>query len=160
MNIDLKEKFGKILNKKTIYILGIIGIILLLLPNFTGNPQPIENNEATEEDYCVVIEAKLEKILSEISGVGKVKVMITAKNHGEISLAKDSDIKGDKTIVLSMKGGGEDIKVIKESYPEIQGVIVVAEGGRNAKVKSDITEAVSALLGVETHKIKIFERKI
>ena len=88
-----------------------------------------------------------------------VDVMITAKNYGEIVLAESGVSDEKKTIILNQKGGGEDTKVIEEMYPEIQGVIIVAQGGKNDKVKSDLTEAVTALLGVQPHKIKVFERK-
>ena len=42
--------------------------------------------------------------------------------------------------------------------PEIEGVVVIADGGDNAVVVQDITEAVQALFGVEAHKIKIMKR--
>ena len=46
----------------------------------------------------------------------------------------------------------------KELLPEVEGVIVIAEGGDNAVVARNITEAVQALFGVEAHKIKIMKR--
>ena len=112
-----------------------------------------------KEDYCKELESKLESILPKIVNVGNVDVMITAKNFGELILAEDGGADGNETIILSQKGGGEDIKVIEEMYPEIQGVIIVAQGGNKSSVKSDLTEAVTALLGVDAHKIKVFERK-
>ena len=42
--------------------------------------------------------------------------------------------------------------------PEIEGVLVIAEGGENAVVIQNITEAIQALFGVEAHKIKIMKR--
>ena len=61
-------------------------------------------------------------------------------------------------MVLNRKGGGEDGLILEETYPAIQGVIIVAEGGHSDRVKSELTQAVSALLGVEAHRIKVFER--
>lgn len=42
--------------------------------------------------------------------------------------------------------------------PEIEGVLVIAQGGENAVVVQNITEAIQALFGVEAHKIKIMKR--
>ena len=48
--------------------------------------------------------------------------------------------------------------VSKELTPEIGGVLVIADGGDNAVVVQNITEAIQALFGVEAHKIKIMKR--
>ncbi len=149
---------GDISAKKIIYILGAIGIILIFLSSFFETEKIEETPQ--EADYCAQLEERLEKILPKISSVGKVDVMITAENHGEIILAKDFDEKNEETIILNQKGGGEDAKVIKEIYPKIHGVIVTAEGGKSDKVKKDITDAITALLDVQAHKIKVFERTI
>lgn len=157
--MDIKKILGDISRKNLIYILGAIGILLMLIPSVTGNNKT-ETVCEEDIDYCGMLEEKLEKILPEISSVGSVRVMITAKNYGEVKLAKDKTGENEQTVVLNQKGGGEDAKIIEEKYPQIQGVIIVAEGGGKSKVKGELTEAVAALLGVEAHKIKVFERKI
>ena len=42
--------------------------------------------------------------------------------------------------------------------PEVEGVIVAADGGNNAKTAADITDAVVALFGIEVHKIKVMKK--
>ena len=42
----------------------------------------------------------------------------------------------------------------KKLSPEVEGVIVIADGGDNAVVVQNITGAIQALYGVEAHKIK------
>ena len=37
----------------------------------------------------------------------------------------------------------------------MEGVVVIAPGGDNAVVVKNITEAVQALFGIDTHKIRI-----
>lgn len=150
---------GDISHKWLIYILGAIGVLLVLMSSLPKK-EAVESIEIAPVDYCSAIEARLERMLPQIASVGKVSVMVTAKNYGEIKLAKDEGDRGDETVILSQKGGGEDTKIIEETYPEIQGVIIAADGGGNAKVKEMLTEAVMALLGVEAHKIKIFERTV
>lgn len=157
MKIDIKRIIGDIPGKRIIYILGAVGILLITLPNFIPKSEEAEPEE--NEDYCALLEERLEEILPEIEGVGGVEVMVTAKNYGQLRLAKDEDTGGKKTVILNRKGGGEEAQVIEEFYPQIQGVIVAADGGKSSRVKEEITEAVSALLGVEAYKIKVFERK-
>ena len=43
----------------------------------------------------------------------------------------------------------------QELSPRIEGGLVIADGGDNAIVIENITEAVQALFGVDTHKIKV-----
>ena len=45
----------------------------------------------------------------------------------------------------------------QELSPRIEGVLVIADGGDNAIVIENITEAVQALFGVDTHKIKVMK---
>lgn len=159
MTIDFKQLIRNIPKKNFIYILGVIGILLILISSVPQNND--EQSIIKEEfDYCSKIEDRLEKILPDIVSVGKVSVMVTAKNYGRITLAKDRSDNGEQTVILNQKGGGENGLILEEAYPAIQGVIIVAEGGRSDRVKSELTQAVSALLGVEAHRIKIFERKI
>ncbi len=45
----------------------------------------------------------------------------------------------------------------KELSPKVEGVVVIAEGGDKGVVVQNITEAVQALFGVDTHKIKVMK---
>ena len=49
--------------------------------------------------------------------------------------------------------------VIQEKEPELEGVVIVCDGGADAGVKREITEAVGALFQIESHKIKIMKSK-
>ena len=65
--------------------------------------------------------------------------------------------KNKKTVVLS-GSGGESALVAEEIAPYVRGVIVVADGGGNIKVKEALLRAVRAALGIVPHKIEVFER--
>lgn len=45
----------------------------------------------------------------------------------------------------------------KTVMPKIEGAIVIAEGGENAIIKTNIMQAVSAVTGLATHKIQVFK---
>ena len=65
----------------------------------------------------------------------------------------------DKTSIYEQDSDGSSAPYVsKELSPEIEGVVVIADGGGNAVTAQNITEAVQALFGVEAHKIKIMKR--
>ena len=49
--------------------------------------------------------------------------------------------------------------MVKEYEPEIEGVIVAAQGADKPAVVQNILEAVQALLKVEVHKVKVLKMK-
>jgi len=55
-------------------------------------------------------------------------------------------------------GVKETIKLWQDNVTEpVTGVLVLAEGGDNAVVEKNITDAVKALFGLEAHKIKVMK---
>ena len=117
------------------------------------------------EDY---LEAKTAEVLKQVDGVGEVTVMITLKSGGQKIIEKDQSGSSQTTEEEDSEGGTRTVEeesdgsstpyVSKELSPEIEGVVVIADGGGNAVVAQNITEAVQALFGVEAHKIKIMKR--
>ena len=145
----------------------------------TGKTVRGTSDGTDEEMYTTYLEDRLSRILSQIEGAGEVKVMITLKSSGQKIVEKDQqsssqnseeeDSSGgtrsveerttDKTSIYEQgSDGSQSPYVSKELTPEIAGVLVVAEGGDNAVVVQNITEAIQALFGVEAHKIKIMKR--
>lgn len=64
-----------------------------------------------------------------------------------------------ESTVFSQSDGDETPFVNKEILPKIDGVLIVAEGGADASVRKNISEAVEALFGLDAHKIKIVKMK-
>lgn len=126
--------------------------------------------------YANQLEQALEEVLSTVAGVGKVKVMITLEDAGRAVIEKDesrtrngstevdsaggsrntTDItETEKTIYTGSKSGEEIPYVTQMLSPKIAGVLVSAQGGGDASVAGDITDAIQALFGIPSHKIKI-----
>ena len=59
--------------------------------------------------------------------------------------------------ILITENGSTNPIVLMEILPEIKGVIVVAQGADNVKVKLDLLKAVQALLTVDSNQIEIFK---
>lgn len=136
---------------------------------------PKQNEENKEYDaYIEVLENKLEKTIGGMEGAGKVLVMITLKDNGEKILDKNqpyesesgkskeegresetTSIKSDQQTVLIEKEGDTAPIVVQEIYPEIEGVVVVCEGGDNTALALHIKEAVQALFSIDAHNIVV-----
>lgn len=133
--------------------------------------QEQEKNDA--EEYAAYLEEKLEEVLGEMEGVGKVKVMITLSDYGESIVEKDTtditnsmnetDSNGGSRNTYEREIQSETVQIEndsgtypyvgKEILPTIEGIVVVAEGGGNATVVSQISKAAMALFPIEAHKI-------
>lgn len=131
-------------------------------------------------DYVRDLEKGLEKLLSQSAGVGKASVMISVKNSGKSNIyvqkniskvqtdEKDSsggsrsscEYSEEGSVVYTDAGGSNSPYVTEEEMPEIQGVVIIAEGAGDARVVSDITEAASALLGISVNKIKVLKMEV
>lgn len=140
-----------------------------------GTASGSRTSEEGEQEYVQYLEKKLENILMQMDGVGRVDVMITVLDGGEQIVEKDQKTTSSSTSERDSGGGersvteqaGEDSTVYvetadekypyvqKETLPTVAGVVVVAEGGGNPAAVSEISESVQALLKVEPHRIRV-----
>lgn len=116
------------------------------------------------------LEQRMEEILSRMQGVGQVDVMLTVQSGKELVLAQDQTLRysgvtqapddyerSGETVVLSGSGGGEDVMVTQERYPQYRGALVVCEGGGSDGVRLQVAAAVSALTGLGTDRIAVMK---
>ena len=141
--------------------------------------QTTEQSKKIEKDaYISSLENKLEQTIAGMEGAGNVNVMITLKDNGEKILDKNQPYESEKetsseeqkvseqtrmqseqeTVLMEQDGNTEPI-VVKERYPEIEGVVVVCEGGDNKVLTLQIKEVVQALFSVDAHKIVVCKSK-
>ena len=128
MKID--KIFGDKKGNKIIYILLAMGILLLALGS-GAKTTPVKEVSQTDSRS-----AQAERILSEIKGVGEVRVMISEEEKKKESVFSDDN----------------------EESP-LCSVLIVADGASDVRVRERIVRAATAALGVEPHKIEVFERK-
>ena len=150
-------------NRNNIIILTIliIGTLFMLIPS--PDRKKTKDLPVTEEEHDYSQELKF--ILSKIKGVGDVEVMITYKASSEKKLAyetrSDKSDRGDsgydesseKEAIMS---DGEPV-ILSRSYPTVKGVVVIAEGASDSRVKADILEAVITAFDIAPHKVCILE---
>lgn len=125
------------------------------------------------------MEEKLEDILSNVKGVGRVKVMITYSKTSQIIPMYDED---SSTSITEEKDSGGGTRIVNETTskkdiiyketdgvktpitqsvinPAIEGAIIAAEGAGDANIKTNIIQAVEAVTGIATYKIQVLELK-
>ncbi len=172
MDNNIKDKAFALIQKLwadkkalMIIIIGAVGMLLILFSEFSYS----ERDELTEErGDCSYDEDKLQKelegLLGEISGAGKVKVMITYECSGENVFASDTSEQTEENskrtseeYIIVETGSDEGGLLIKEIFPKVMGVAVVCEGGGNPKVKTEITMMIKAIFGIRSNSIAISE---
>ena len=171
-------------DKLLLILLGGVLLVIISLPvkekneadntvdaRYTG--EAIEYSDIS--DYTTELEERLAAILSQVDGAGKVVVLITFKDSGEAIVKSDitentktdgitgdgerlGEKKREEKVVFSKKSDGSLTPyVTKTIYPEISGVLVLAQGASDTGVTVRLTEAVSAVLGIEINKIKVMK---
>ena len=136
-----------------------------------------EENYKVEDNYSTDLNKKLENILSNIVGVGEVKVFINYSESSEIVAMYNQNSKSSSTEETDTSGGirkieetdtqkdivyqennGEKVPITQKIIqPKIEGAIITAKGAGDVNVKANIIQAVEAATGLATHKIQVFE---
>lgn len=134
----------------------------------------VQVEQVSKED---TLSQKLEAILSQIQGVGEVKVFINYSESSEVvamynensksSTTEETDTSGgirkvqetdsQKDIIYQENNGTKTPMTKKVIEPKIEGAIITAKGANNIDVKTNIIQAVEAATGLATHKIQVFE---
>lgn len=144
-------------NMGVIYILLVAGIMLVVFGS--GQSQKKQENKTEEKAVTMApsLEEELEKTLCEIKGAGNVTVMLTYENNGEKKFGYDTSGKEKKTVILN-KQGSQEALVSTEKEAVVRGVIIIADGGGNIKVRESLIKATQTVLSLAPHKIEVFER--
>lgn len=174
--MTLKERIKDIVtkNKKVALMctLGIVGILLIFFSNIKPKnsdkkSDTVSTTEVTaQSDYESEIEQKLTEIISSIENAGEVRVMVTLESTSETvyaqneksNTAQNNSSYQNDYIIIDDADGENGLKV-KVNEPQVKGVAVVCQGGNNPVVKQQITEAVTAVLGIGANRVSISKMK-
>ena len=180
----------KIENLVFFIIILIITIVIINIiwndKNTSKNVKEVDTNKKLATTNQVQVEQvskedtlsqKLEAILSQIQGVGEVKVFINYSESSEVvamynensksSTTEETDTSGgirkvqetdsQKDIIYQENNGTKTPMTKKVIEPKIEGAIITAKGANNIDVKTNIIQAIEAATGLATHKIQVFE---
>lgn len=133
-----------------------------------------ENVDELETEY----EADLEAMLNQINGVKKAEVMVNVDATNEQVYAKDlirtsqttdeTDKNGgerkvedesEETELIYVRSGEEEVPVVVQTKkPDVRGVFVIAEGAEKPELKKWISESISRVLDVPSHRISVMPK--
>lgn len=176
-SLRIKNFLGGEKSKKIILFAVILLLVIIVLYDFfpkANNQSDTSKKGEMQDTYISDLEEKLKNILSDTNGVGSCEIVITAAGGTEYIYATETSdknqsiVNGDKTQIdsdskVSVKTvtdqRDEKPLIEKEVFPEIQGVVIICEGGNNSKIKSTVTNIASTLLGVTKDKIVVEEKR-
>lgn len=92
----------------------------------------MDDGTQNTEEVQSALELRLQNILENVEGVGKVKVMLMTE---------------------------EQQGIYHSGETEVRGVLIAAEGASDPVIEQKIQQAVMALFQIEAHKIKIMKMK-
>lgn len=130
------------LNKEKLIFLFCSGLLLFVLAlpgEKTVDSEPVEistvnKKEDTEKSQEEELEQRVQHILQGVEGVGEADVMVSLSSEKSVSMFEE------------------------ETVREVLGIIISADGGGSSVVKAEISEAMEALFGLPSHKIKVLKR--
>ncbi len=126
------------------------------------------------------LQNSLEHILTQIDGVGRVAVHVTLaggrKYHYERDVTttakttEENDSQGGTRVITEQTESGK-LVLVRESgsnetpvvsyvvQPEVAGVLVVAEGAVDSRIKATLKQAVQTLLEIAPHQVEVLPMK-
>lgn len=130
------------LNKEKLIFLFCSGLLLFVLAlpgEKTVDSEPVEistvnKEEDTEKSQEEELEQRVQHILQGVEGVGEADVMVSLSSEKSVSMFEEEPVR------------------------EVLGIIISADGGGSSVVKAEISEAMEALFGLPSHKIKVLKR--
>ena len=130
------------LNKEKLMFLFCSGLLLFVLAlpgEKTVDSEPVEistvnKEEDTEKSQEEELEQRVKHILQGVEGVGEADVMVSLSSEKSVSMFEEEPVR------------------------EVLGIIISADGGGSSVVKAEISEAMEALFGLPSHKIKVLKR--
>jgi stage III sporulation protein AG len=126
--------------------------------------------------YEQAIAADLERLLSSIQGAGQVRVSVSlakgpayvfghnTTNDTRTTEERDSDgatrtvqevTASQQPVILRDGSQGEHPLIAEEQRPEVSGVLVLAQGAGDSRVRLNLVRAVQALYPLPTHRITV-----
>ena len=182
-----KKIISKIASKDKLLMVLLVGVLLIVINIPVKSSASKEKTTATATktqsdttEYIAELEKELSQVLAECEGVGKTRVVIKASNGGRLipyvqtssseNITDETDVTGngrkttqktiDESVIYTDNGSVKSPFVTEQLVPEIQGVLIIAEGGDDARTVSEITKATGALLGISVNKIKVLKMEV
>ena len=159
----IKEFFYK---NRAVALVVLVGVLLMLLPTGKTEAQQPQRQETVSEPR-ENLETRLEQILSQVSGAGNVRVLLT-QERGETSVYQldlqevtDGDRREIRQDTVTVTGSDRQQEglLTRVEAPRYRGAVVVCQGGDNPTVRLSVVEAVSGATGLPSNRITVLKMK-
>ena len=165
-------------------ICGLAGLLLLVIAAPVKQKEQkktqekttvSQTQEQTDDQIRQSYEKQLESVLSQVEGVGAVQVAVAMESTGKKQVEKDSPedtstssekgdsgtqrssqtvTTGETTVYEDTGDGGQTPYISSSTYPEIRGVIVVAQGGGNPVIVQQIGDSIVSRRSPRNQSVK------
>lgn len=130
----------------------------MLLPEHTEQPEPIPIVESAP-----TLEERLQQLLSQIEGAGKVCILLTEDTGREILFQTNTQTSGDSrsedTVLVASADRCETGLVRQIMEPVYRGAVVLCQGADRPSVKLAVVEAVRCVTGLGADAISVLKMK-
>lgn len=179
--VSLKNKFKTAFNEKEGYfkVLKFIFLFVLVLALLfifsvdfkSKNKKNVKiKTTLSAMEYCATVENRLINVLGQIKNIGNVDVFVMVdssptikyleETKTEVTKKEQSEVNSIETqIVLKKDGTITSPIVVVELMPKITGVLIVATGAKDIKLKNALINTVSAILDIKVSKVEVLEGK-
>ena len=152
-----KQRLTACITKYRYAILILLaGIMILIYPEHNRVPEIIQT-EPPIQDF----QTQLADILGEISGVGKVRVLLTEESGSDtIYQVDENSNRLNRDTVIVMNSQREELGLVKQIIPpEYRGAVIVCQGAEHADVRLAVVEAVRSVTGLSSDCITVLKMK-
>lgn len=154
-------------NNRYVALVLLCGLVLMCWPQ--KKAQTVQEAQAAPEQTQKTedLEQRLEEILSQVSGAGSVRVLLTQDASGQTLYQTDETTATDtsgtnvrRETVLVSDGSRQESGLVRQTQaPSYRGAIVVCQGGDAASVRLAVVEAVAGVTGLPTNRITVLKMK-
>lgn len=160
---------------KYVLLICCVGLLLTLWPSKpkereAAAPAPAEGGFSAYMADTAALEQELAGLLSQMEGVGRVRVLLSAKRGYEPAYIYNSSSKDtggenqpskeqQSELVIVSRSGEENPVIASVNGPEYRGAVVICDGAGSAQVRLEVTEAIKSLTGITSDNIKISKMK-
>lgn len=151
-----------------VVLILLVGIFLMSLPTERREKEMdgsmiSQQEKSTEQN----LQEDLEAILSQISGAGRVRVLLTLDEGEEIlfqanEISSEDDTSSNirkETVTITGTDRAQNGLVRKVIPPTYRGAVVLCQGADKSIVKLAIVEAVASVTGLSSNKITVLKMK-
>ena len=154
----------KMIRLAIIFAIGVALVLFGVAGKEKSEKNKVEDKEDTQtEEYIALLENKIGNITEQITGDGKAAVIVTVKNGIESVYVYDKKdgVNSSEIEYITVKNGdgSGELVLLKQIYPEIEGVSIACRGGDDGKIQAKLIKAISTALGLSSNRICIIGTK-